>query len=212
VRIIIVGAGGHGFVVADILRAAREAGADIDTIGFVDDRVPAGTRIADSILVLGTIGQLSTLDHDAVLVAIGDNRTRCRVYDELRARGQRFGSAVHPRAVVAPGVAIGPGVMICAGAVVNPGSRIGANVILNTSCSLDHHNVVGAHVHVAPGVHAGGNVVIGDGALVGIGATVLPGRTVGQWATVGAGAVVTRDIPDSRVAIGVPARTGREER
>jgi carbonic anhydrase/acetyltransferase-like protein (isoleucine patch superfamily) len=83
-------------------------------------------------------------------------------------------------------------------------------VILNTSCSVDHHNVIGDHVHIAPGARLGGHVTIGEGTLVGIGATVLPGCRVGSWSIVGAGAVVTEDLSDGLVAVGSPARTVSE--
>lgn len=51
-----------------------------------------------------------------------------------------------------------------------------------------------------------GPVVVGPGAWLGVNAVVLPGVTVGRGAIVGAGAVVTRDVPDFAVVVGVPAR------
>lgn len=209
-RVVIIGAGGHGTVVADILRAARQRGADIGVVGFADDRLPAGTVILDDVRVIGRTDQLASIDHDAIVIAIGDNATRARFFEKFSGEGRRFAAAVHPSAIVGADVVIGPGTMVCAGVVINTGSRIGPNAILNTSCSVDHHNRIGSHVHVAPGVHTGGEVTIGDGALVGIGATVLPGRTIGRWTVVGAGAVVTRDVADMQRATGVPARVATE--
>jgi sugar O-acyltransferase (sialic acid O-acetyltransferase NeuD family) len=160
--------------------------------------------------VLGPIAALATIAHDAVVVAIGRNETRERIFAALLARNERCVVARHPSAVLAPNVEIGPGAMICAGVLVNTGSRIGADVILNTGCTVDHHNQIGDHAHVGPGVHTGGEVVIGAGAFVGIGAVVMPQRTIGAWSTIGAGAVVTRDIPARVVATGAPARVIRQ--
>ena len=207
-RIIIIGAGGHGQVVADILWCMREMNDNSGPIpiGYLDDDLALhGQRLLD-VLVLGAIADLGAIDHDAVVVAIGDNATRQRLYERLRKQGVAFTVARHPSAVVAPDVALGPGTVVCAGVVVNTGSRVGANAILNTACTVDHHNRIGDHTHVAPGVHLGGDVSIGEGAFVGIGSTVIPGRSVGDWSKVGAGSVVTKDIAAGVTAVGVPAR------
>lgn len=210
VRVLILGAGGHAQVVADILLRMRDAGAAVAPMGYLDDDAQLMGRMFLGLPVLGGIDETSTIDHDAVVVAIGHNETRERIFAALLARNERFVVARHPGAIVAPDVQIGPGAVICAGAVVNPGSVIGANVILNTGCTVDHHNTIGDHAHIAPGVHLGGDVLVGIGTLVGIGATVIPQRSVGDWSVVGAGSVVTKTIPACVVAAGMPARVVRK--
>lgn len=202
-----MGAGGHGAVVADILQCMRRAGQDIEAIGFVDDN-PSGPS-AHGLPMLGLPSRIPSVPHDALVIAVGNNRTRKRIFDTWHAQGERFVSAVHPSAVIAADVVIGEGAMIAAGAIVNPGTVIGSNVIVNTAASLDHHNVVADHVHVAPGVHTGGEVRIAEGALVGLGAIVAPGRAVGPWAVVGAGAAVVRDVHAEATVVGVPATASR---
>jgi sugar O-acyltransferase (sialic acid O-acetyltransferase NeuD family) len=205
-RVLILGAGGHAQVVNDILLRAYEAGAKCQAIGFLDDDLSlAGTGLM-GLPILGPIAQLHEFDHDAVIVAIGNNYTRTRIFAKVRAQGAHIVNAIHPAAVLAPDVRLGSGVMICAGVVVNTGTVIGDNVILNTACSVDHHNHISPHAHVAPGTHLGGNVYIGEGALVGIGASVVPGCSVGDWAIVGAGSVVIKDVPPFTTAFGVPAQ------
>lgn len=209
-RILILGAGGHAQVVADILWRMQEAGAEIAPVGYLDDDPSlTGKRFLD-LPVLGAVSELSTVLHDALIVAIGNNETRQRLFERLRNQGEPFAIARHPSAIVAPDVPIGPGSMICAGAVINPASAIGANVILNTGCTVDHHNRIGDHVHIAPGVHLGGDVSIGEGTLVGIGATVMPQRQVGDWSVVSAGSLVHTNLRDRVVAAGMPARVIRD--
>ena len=211
-RILIVGAGGHAHVVADILLRAREAGAGLAPVGLVDDDERLVGSVVLGLPVVGTIAGLGRVPHDVVVVAIGDNATRKRLFERLRDGGERFAIARHPSAVIASDVVIGDGTMVCAGAIVNPGSVVGANAILNTACSVDHHNHVGDHAHVAPGAHTASGVRIDEGALLGVGAAVVPGVRIGAWSRVGAGAAVIDDVPDGITVAGVPARPLRAAR
>lgn len=205
-RVLILGAGGHAWVVADILFRMHEAGHDVVPVGYLDDNIQLADQSFLGLPVMGVISSLHDQAHDAVVIAIGHNQTRQRLFSALQALGEQFVVARHPRSVIAPDVHIGTGSAICAGAIVNPGSVVGANVILNTGCTVDHHNIIGDHVHVAPGVHLGGEVAIGEGTLVGIGSTVIPQHTIGVWSVVGAGSLVSKNIPEWSTAVGVPAR------
>ena len=206
VRVLILGAGGHAQVVADILLRARDAGERVDPIGYLDDDKALHGKAFLGLTVLGDISTVHRIPHDAVIIAIGNNRARRRLAEALASAGETFLIARHPTAVIAPNVEIGPGAMICANVVVNTGAVIGAHAILNTACSVDHHNRVGNYAHIAPGAHTGGEVAIQEGALVGIGSVVAPRVSVGAWATVGAGAVVTRPVPSGVTVVGVPAK------
>jgi len=206
VRVIIIGAGGHAQVVADILLRMRQSDIDVEPVGFLDDNLGLLGKRALDLPILGSLAQLSQFDHDAVIVAIGDNATRQRIFEKLRQQSERFVIARHPSAVIAPDVCIDPGSAICAGVIVNTGSRIGVNVILNTGCTVDHHSRIGNHTHIAPGVHLGGEVIVEDSVLVGIGATVMPRCTVGAHSNIGAGACVTKFVPPGLTVVGIPAK------
>lgn len=205
-RVLVIGAGGHAQVVADILSRQRDAGENIDVLGHLDDRIDLVGPNCGSLPVLGPIEARHSIPHDAVVIAIGDNATRRQVYWQLRDSGERFVTAHHPKAVLAPDVRVGDGSVICAGVIVNTGATISENTILNTACSVDHHAHVSSHVHIGPGVRIAGDVHIGEAALVGIGACVLPGKRIGSGSIVAAGAVVICDVPDGMTARGVPAQ------
>lgn len=208
-RVLIIGAGGHGQVVADIFLQMQAAGSDIKPVGFLDDDPSLlGVQFLD-LPVLGALKDVWKIEHDGLIVAIGSNRTRQAIFIEMQKQGESIATAQHPKAIIASGVEVGPGCMIMAGVVVNTGSTIGQNTILNTSCTVDHHCHLAAHSHIAPGVHLGGEVAIMEGALLGIGATVMPRRQVGAWATVGAGSVVHSNVPDHSTVAGVPAKALR---
>ena len=206
-RALIIGAGGTGQMVADIFRARLESGDEcIQPVGYLDDDPTLQQRSFLDLPVLGTIAQAPDIAHKAVIVAIGANFTRRRIFQQLRDRGEQFVSTIHPTAVIGGAVEIGIGTMICAGAVVNTGSQIGRGVVLSAGCAVSHHNHLEDYVHVALGAHLAGHVKIGEGALVGVGAAVIPGCSIGDWAVVGAGAAVICDIPANTTAVGVPAR------
>jgi sugar O-acyltransferase (sialic acid O-acetyltransferase NeuD family) len=204
-RILIIGAGGHGQVVADILWRMQDSGEIIFPLGYLDDDPALHGQQKCGLMVLGTVADLPLFPHDALVLAIGNNRIRQQAAQTLQAQGEQFLIARHPTAVIASDVSIGPGCMICANVVINPGAVIGSHVILNTACTIDHHNQIGDFAHIAPGVHLGGDVQVGMGSLIGIGGIITPQRRVGNWCTIGAGAVVLHDLPDGVTAVGVPA-------
>jgi sugar O-acyltransferase (sialic acid O-acetyltransferase NeuD family) len=200
-RVVIIGAGGHAQVVADILWRMRDAGLDVAPVAYLDDNAALHGQTFLDVPVVGAVERLGQIEHEAVIVAIGHGRIRQQLFTTLQQQGEQLIIARHPTAVIAPDVHIGSGTMICANVVVNTGAVIGQNVILNTACTIDHHNQIGDHAHIAPGVHLGGDVWVGEGALVGIGATVLPQCRIGRWATVGGGAVIVRDVSAGATAV-----------
>lgn len=209
-RVLIVGAGGHAQVVADILLQMAAAGRPIQPIGYVDDSPAAQGQYLLGLPVFGGIAERARVRHDSLIIAIGDNQIRRRLAREIGADGTPITMAIHPTAVIAHEVTLGPGVMICARVVINPGTTVGANTIVNTASTIDHHSRVGDYVHLAPGVCTGGDVIVEEGAFVGIGATVMPQRRVGAWSVVGAASLVQRDIPPGTVAFGVPAQVRKK--
>jgi sugar O-acyltransferase (sialic acid O-acetyltransferase NeuD family) len=208
-RLLVLGAGGHAKVVVD---AALASGWDV--VGLLDaDPSRAGQKLLDRpIFACDEYGasELCAAHAAQIVVAIGQNETRRRIFELLRAKGAPIATIVHPRACVASSCSIAAGTVVFAGVVVNPDTRIGANVILNTSSSIDHDGVIGDHAHVSPGVHVGGTVSVGEGTHIGIGATLRNDIRVGSWCLVGAGSVVVESLPDRVVAFGVPARVRRD--
>lgn len=206
-KILIVGAGGHAQVIADIFLKQKVLDFDVNPIGFVDDDINLQGSYILGLPVLGTLSDLPYLSTDAIIVGIGNNQIRKNFFTSYTRQNIKFASAIHPHAIIGNDVRIGDGTVICGNAVVNTGSIIGNNVIINTGTSIDHHNEIGNHVHVAPGVHTGGEVKIGEGAFIGMGSTIMPRRKIQNWAIVGAGALVYEDVNQFQTVVGVPART-----
>lgn len=196
-RLIIIGASGHGKVVADI---AINSG--YQDIAFLDDADEA-TECA-GFPVVGKVSDAASLSDDAdFIVAIGNAGVRKTIQNEI---SDAVTTLVHPAAVIGAGVKIGKGSVVMAGAVINPYARIGEGCIVNTCASVDHDCVVGDYVHISVGAHLAGNVHVGSGTWVGIGATVSNNVAICPDCMIGAGAVVVRDITEPGTYVGIPAK------
>lgn len=205
-QLVIIGAGGHGKVVLDILRAAGR----FQPVGFVDaDPRLAGTSVG-GLPVLGPLNVLPKIRQQQrvahAIVAIGDNRTRLRYLAAVEAEGLELVSAIHPAAFVSPTARLGRNVVVGPNASVVTEAHVGDGTIVNTGAIVEHECELAEAVHVAPGACLAGRVRVGACAFIGIGAQVIQCLAVGEGATVGAGAVVTGDVPDGATVVGVPAR------
>jgi sugar O-acyltransferase (sialic acid O-acetyltransferase NeuD family) len=200
--VVVLGAGGHGKVVADILMAMGRP-----PLGFLDTNKPVGTLVL-GLPVLGDEDWLAT-NRAAAALGIGDNATRERLAAGVLERGASLISAIHPRAVVASSAKIADGVVIAALAVVNPDATIERGVIVNTGAIVEHDCVIGAFAHLATNATTGGGCNVGGLTLLGSGATMLPYTRVGDRSVIGSHALVSRDIPSQSLARGVPARVAR---
>lgn len=195
-KLVIIGASGHGKVVADI--GVRNG---YEEIVFLDD--DETVRFCGRYPVIGGYGKLRETEGD-VIVAIGDSAIRKSIQETIE--GERLVVLIHPSAVIAEGIMIGKGTVIMAGAVINPSSELGEGCIVNTCASVDHDCRLGDYVHLAVGAHVAGHVEIGAGTWVGAGATVSNNVKICGGCMIGAGAVVVRDIEEPGIYVGVPAK------
>ena len=195
-RLAIIGASGHGKVIADI---AKKIG--YSEIAFLDD--DETIHECGGYPVLGRSSVARTMEAD-VIVGIGNAGVRKQIQESIP--DEKLTTLIHPDAVIAEGVVLGAGTVVMAGAVINPGVRIGKGCIINTCSSVDHDCNVGDYVHIAVGSHLCGTVTVGNGTWVGAGATVSNNVAICPDCMIGAGAVVISDINESGTFIGVPAR------
>lgn len=198
-KLLIIGAGGHGRVVADIALKMNKW----ESVAFLDDDKNKKSSMGLEIIGDSRDTEKYIIDND-LFVAIGDNRTRKKLQDELEIAGASIPILVHPSAVIGCDVEIGIGTVLMAGVIINSCSTIGKGCIINTSASIDHDNKLGDYVHISPGVHLAGTVEIGKETWIGIGTIVNNDIKITNGCTVGAGSLVIKDINEIGTYIGHP--------
>ncbi|NLN82076.1 MAG: acetyltransferase [Clostridiales bacterium] len=200
-KLVIIGAGGHGKVVADNALKNKK----YESLLFLDDS--EDSKGFNNIAVAGKVDDFFQYINDSeFIVAIGNNTIRAKITSALEARQAKIATLIHPDAVIGSGVRIGCGTVVMAGAVINTGSIIGKSSIINTCSSIDHDCIVGNYCHISVGAHLAGSVVIGKSVFVGAGATVIDNIKICSKAIVGAGAVVTNDLDEAGTYVGVPVK------
>lgn len=194
--LVIVGASGHGKVLADI---ADKNG--YERIVFLDDNVEI--KQCGGFPVIGKCSEIQNIDSD-IIIGIGNANIRKQLQDKFI--GKNIVTLIHPNAVIGGNVHIGIGTVVMAGAVVNPGAVIGEGCIINTCASVDHDCKIGDFCHIAVGSHLCGTVILGNNVWIGAGATIKNNVSICHDSIIGAGAVVIDNIIEAGTYVGVPVR------
>lgn len=199
-KLIIIGAGGHGKVIADIARLNG-----YKEIYFFDDDI--NKQFNGKYKVVGTLNDIGKYlnDYD-FFVGIGDNQIRKTITKRLNELNIELPVLIHPSAIIDETVSIQPGTVVMANVVINADSKIGNGCIINTSSSVDHDCLINDYAHISPGVHIAGTVSVGVCSWIGIGATVKNNVYIGSDCIIGAGSVVTDNLLEPGTYLGVPAR------
>ncbi len=196
-KLIIIGAGGHGKVIAD--NALKNGYTDI---AFLDDFA------VDDCMGFKVVGKISDIEkfndkHTDFIIGIGNNAVRRKIAESYDVN---WVSLIHPSATTAVNVTVKKGTVIMAGAIVNPCAVIGEHCIINTGAVVEHDNVIENYVHISPKATLGGTVNIGSTTHVGIGATVINNINICSNCVIGAGTVVVKNIEENGTYVGNPAR------
>lgn len=195
-KLVIIGAGGHGRVCAEIASMTGYR-----KIVFLDD-CPKG----NSAVVGSTENLTPFLTEYDFFVGLGNNTLRKAFFERIKALGGTLATLIHPNSTVSKTAVIGEGSVVMAGAVINPGAKIGRGVIVNTCSSADHDCRIKDFSHIGVGAHLAGTVEVGETSFIGAGSAVINNITIGDGVTVGAGAAVVCNLTEAGTYVGVPAR------
>lgn len=195
-KVIIIGASGHGKVIADIVIKSGDK-----IIGFLDDSLE-GTVAGNKIL--GKTDDFSKYSDCEFIIAIGNNIIRQKISEKLS--GVKWYTAIHPKAVISViSPEIGEGSVICAGSVIGPSVSIGVHTIINNCANIDHDCTIGSFTHISPNAAVCGTCSVGDFCHIGAGVAIKNNINICNRCIVGVGAAVVKNIEESGVYMGVPA-------
>jgi sugar O-acyltransferase (sialic acid O-acetyltransferase NeuD family) len=208
-RLLIVGAGGFGREVAEVVRAINLQAPTWRLLGFLDDDETLRGADVQGLPVLGSTEDVTRYPDASLVVSTGhpgDYFSRKRIVERLALPASRYATLVHPTAVVPPSAHIGAGTILLPTVVATTQVVIGAHVAVMPGVVFTHDDVIGDFCTFGAGVQLAGRARVCEGTYVGSGATIREDRTVGPWALIGMGSVVTKDVPEREVWAGVPAR------
>lgn len=209
-KIVIIGAGGFGREVVQLIKDINKNNKQWEIIGYLDDYPESHGTTRNGASVLGPIDLIgSPIFQDYYYIcSLGNPKTRKQVIERMIEINPsiQFATLIHPSAIIGDENHIGEGTIICARNVLTTNIFIGNHVIINLSCTIGHDTTLLDYATILPGVNISGNVSICEGVSMGTNSSVIPGVEIGQFVTIGAGAAVTKSIPDYCTAVGIPAR------
>lgn len=196
-RLFIIGAGGHGKVIADI--ALKNGYTDVS---FLDDYA---TGHCMGFAIKGTTCVAESLNDDKTdfIIGVGNNSIRRKIAESHS--GLNYATLIHPSAQIGLLVNIGKGTVVMPGVIINSCAEVGEHCIINSAAVVEHDDVLADFVHISPNATLGGTVCVGEATHIGIGTTIRNNVNICSGCTIGAGAVVVKDIITSGIYVGVPA-------
>lgn len=209
--IVIIGAGGFGREVIDVLTAINDHAGQVvwRLLGVVDD-APSVLNLARleqrTIPYLGTIDDAITRTPSSYSVGVGSPRARREIAGRLDKAGFSPVVLQHPAATLGSMVAVGAGSVICAGARLTTNIGLGQHVHVNLNATVGHDTTIGDFVSINPLASISGDCTVGDEAMIGVAASIINGVKVGPGAVVGGGACAVRDVEADATVVGVPAK------
>lgn len=207
--VVILGAGGTGEDVVDLI---AEINVDVPVyrcVGFLDDDPEKHGTAARGIPVLGELAAITSYPEAGVVDALGSPhsyRERPDVISRLQIDAERFVSVVHPTAVLSRAARLGPGSILYPFVMVGSGATLGRHVIALSHCAINHHAIIGDFTILASGVTVSGKARVGKACYLGAGCSLRDGVTIGDGSLVGMGSVVIDEVAPGTVVAGSPAR------
>jgi len=211
-KVVIIGAGGMGREVLDVIDACNKVNRVYEPLGFIVDIQfgAPGTMINERPILGGFDWLEHHVDDIYVICGVGGSHLRYQLIQRAESLNCRFINLIHPSVILSRQISIGEGNVITAGCILTNHIQIGNHVIVNLSCTIGHDASLQNFVTMGQGVHVSGNVTLGTGCYIGTGTNIVEKIHVGEWSIIGAGSAIIRNIPANTTVVGVPGRVIKE--
>lgn len=144
-------------------------------------------------------------------IGIGNPYLRYELFKKISNIGGHYCSSISPKANIGSyDVEIGKGTNILSNATISNSAKLGIGCLVYYNVIITHDCEIGDFVEMSPNAILLGNVKVGSFTSIGSNATILPNVKIGNNVIVGAGSVVTKDVPDNCVVVGIPAKIIKE--
>jgi acetyltransferase EpsM len=209
-KLIILGGSGIGMVAASV---AEDIGT-YEVYGFLNDYIPEGQLIGKyrKIPVVGKSDDYEKFLKAGFYFFIGyvGMKNEESVFEKiisLKIPEDRWATLIHPTAIIPKAYSrIGNGCLFAPLSQLSPDTTISENCILLANSFVGHDSFLDRFAHVATNGVVGANVHVGKAVHVGSNATIREKVKIGDFSLIGAGSVVLKDVPDSSIVAGNPAR------
>lgn len=208
-KIVIIGAGFHGRVIASFFsEGTHKEGGEV--AGFVDDDPGLQGKVIDGFQVLGKVADMEALIQKhkirSAIVGFSDvlMQLRSQVFKQIGRLGLQPGNVIHQSAIIHKSSNLGVGIFVGEGVIISTNAKIGDNSVLNAGSEVGHHSQLRENVWLSAGVCLGGNVSIGKNSMIGFRASVMTNTKIGEEVSVGVGTTIIGDLADGVIAVNVP--------
>jgi sugar O-acyltransferase (sialic acid O-acetyltransferase NeuD family) len=203
---LVIGAGGHAIEILDVL----EKGNENTNLFFYDDFSTDNPKLFfEKYPILRDRHEIIKLfEQDKKFgLGIGSPLLRKKMALYFISLGGILTSIISTNSIIGNhNVILEAGLNIMHGVIITNNIKIGEGTLINANVCIHHGSSIGKYCEFSPGCHINGNVTIGDQSSIGTGAVIIPKINIGHNVIIGAGSVVTKNIPENSVAVGVPAR------
>lgn len=208
-KIILFPYGGNAREALAAIHDINKKALHWDVVGFIDDEPSTHGQQSQGIKVIGGREALKKHENAHVLAVPGnskDFKNRKRIIDSLKVEPRQWATVIHPSAIIATDAVIGENCLIMGHVVISSGVKLGSHCIILPNTVISHDVVIEEYCCIGSNVSVSGYVHIKAESYIGSGVSIKERIKVGQQALIGIGSTVIRDVPDSKVVVGNPAK------